>query len=115
MHGWGGGCAPSVCVCGAAARDAAAWPLCACVYARARAVRAGSSVCCHIHGFQPYFFAAMPPTFAPDDVEAFRKALNVRTHARSVAHLFASCARGLRTQQLRSFVAILPACPPAHA
>ncbi len=35
-------------------------------------------MCCHIHGFQPYFFAAMPPSFAPDDVEAFRKALNVR-------------------------------------
>jgi DNA polymerase delta subunit 1 len=40
-------------------------------------------VCCHIHGFQPYFYAAMPGNFAPDDVEAFRKALNVRARARA--------------------------------
>ena len=40
---------------------------------------AGNSVCCHIHGFQPYFYAAMPSNFAPDDVEAFRKVLNVRS------------------------------------
>ena len=39
----------------------------------------GNSVCCHIHGFQPYFYAAMPSNFAPDDVEAFRKVLNVRS------------------------------------
>jgi hypothetical protein len=46
---------------------------------------AGNSVCCHIHGFEPYFYAAMPGNFAPDDVEAFRKALNVRALAPSSA------------------------------
>ena len=48
-------------------------------------------MCCHIHGFQPYFYAAMPSNFAPDDVEAFRKVLNVRSFVcscvRSMAEL----------------------------
>lgn len=35
-------------------------------------------MCCHVHGFQPYFYASLPPNFTPDDVESFRKALNVR-------------------------------------
>ena len=39
---------------------------------------AGNSVCCHVHGFEPYFYAAMPQGFGPDDVDTFRKALNVR-------------------------------------
>lgn len=45
--------------------------------------RAGNSVCCHIYGFRPYFYAAMPSNFAPDDVEAFRKVLNVRRSVRA--------------------------------
>lgn len=38
----------------------------------------GNSICCHVHGFAPYFYCAIPPGFGPDDVDNFRKALNVR-------------------------------------
>ena len=36
-------------------------------------------MCCHVHGFQPYFYCALPPGLSPDDLESFRKALNDRT------------------------------------
>jgi len=39
----------------------------------------GNSVCVHVHGFQPYFYASLPPGLSPDDLESFRKALNDRT------------------------------------
>lgn len=39
---------------------------------------AGNSICCHVHGFAPYFYCAIPPGFGPDDLDNFRKALNAR-------------------------------------
>jgi len=36
----------------------------------------GNSICCHIHGFHPYFFIPAPTSFTQDHLPAFRKALN---------------------------------------
>ena len=32
----------------------------------------GCSVCLHVHGFLPYFFASAPPNFKEDDCGKFR-------------------------------------------
>ena len=38
--------------------------------------RQGNSVCAFVHGFEPYFYVALPRGgFSPDDVEAFRQSL----------------------------------------
>lgn len=36
----------------------------------------GNSACAHVHAFEPYFWAAAPPGFGPDDVESFKQMLN---------------------------------------
>ncbi|KAK4887632.1 hypothetical protein RN001_003903 [Aquatica leii] len=37
---------------------------------------AGNSVCCHIHGFSPYFYVLLPSDFTESDCHNFRKVLN---------------------------------------
>lgn len=32
----------------------------------------GNSVCCHIHGFSPYFFASIPNNFTEADCKPFK-------------------------------------------
>ncbi|KAK2726361.1 DNA polymerase delta catalytic subunit-like [Artemia franciscana] len=36
----------------------------------------GHSVCCHVHGFSPYFYIEAPSSFGPSDCASFKKALN---------------------------------------
>ena len=36
----------------------------------------GNSVCCFVHGFEPYFYAPAPPGFGPDDLPGFKSVLN---------------------------------------
>ena len=36
----------------------------------------GNSVCVHVHGFEPYFYAKVPESFRDDQCEGFRKNLN---------------------------------------
>lgn len=36
----------------------------------------GNSVCCHIHGFTPYFFVSLPDTFKETDCKPFKEKLN---------------------------------------
>lgn len=65
---------------------------------------AGNSVCCHVHGFVPYFYAAIPNGFGPDDVDNFRKALNDRTAeatgARQKQPLYVASVEVVRKQTL---------------
>lgn len=37
---------------------------------------AGNSVCCHVHGFSPYFYVSAPDNFTTQDCPKFREALN---------------------------------------
>ncbi len=37
--------------------------------------RQGNSVCAFVHGFEPYFYVELPYGFTPDDIDAFRRAL----------------------------------------
>lgn len=36
----------------------------------------GHSLCCHIHGFSPYFYASLPEKFKPSHCGEFKVALN---------------------------------------
>ena len=36
----------------------------------------GNSVCCHVHGFHPYFFVPAPEGFKPENLRDFRMVLN---------------------------------------
>ncbi|XP_014256451.1 DNA polymerase delta catalytic subunit isoform X2 [Cimex lectularius] len=36
----------------------------------------GNSVCCHVHGFTPYFYVYAPEGFGSENLDDFRKALN---------------------------------------
>ncbi|XP_022132709.1 DNA polymerase delta catalytic subunit [Momordica charantia] len=40
--------------------------------------REGHSVCCHVHGFEPYFYISCPPGMGPDDISLFHRTLEVR-------------------------------------
>ncbi|XP_068652015.1 DNA polymerase delta catalytic subunit-like isoform X2 [Aristolochia californica] len=40
--------------------------------------REGHSICCHVHGFEPYFFISCPPGMGPDDISSFHQVLEVR-------------------------------------
>ncbi|CAM8920329.1 unnamed protein product [Rhodiola kirilowii] len=38
----------------------------------------GHSVCCHVHGFEPYFYISSPPGMGPDDISRFHQILEGR-------------------------------------
>lgn len=38
----------------------------------------GHSVCCNVHGFEPYFYINCPPGMRPDDISGFHKILEGR-------------------------------------
>ncbi|XP_077213499.1 DNA polymerase delta catalytic subunit-like [Tasmannia lanceolata] len=40
--------------------------------------REGHSVCCHVHGFEPYFYISCPPGMGPDDISRFHQILEAR-------------------------------------
>ena len=41
----------------------------------------GHSVCAHVHGFEPYFYCAVPENFSEADCDAFRRRLNEEVSA----------------------------------
>ncbi|CAI9108744.1 OLC1v1008422C1 [Oldenlandia corymbosa var. corymbosa] len=40
--------------------------------------REGHSVCCHVHGFEPYFYVCCPLGMGPDDISRFHQTLEGR-------------------------------------
>ncbi|KAL0863005.1 hypothetical protein Bca101_042123 [Brassica carinata] len=40
--------------------------------------REGHSVCCFVHGFEPYFYISCPPGMGPDDISRFHQSLEGR-------------------------------------
>ncbi|CAK7354806.1 unnamed protein product [Dovyalis caffra] len=40
--------------------------------------REGHSVCCFVHGFEPYFYISCPPGMGPDDISHFHQILERR-------------------------------------
>lgn len=41
----------------------------------------GNSVCCHVHGFAPYFYVSAPPNFTEDHCKPFKVDNNLMTIA----------------------------------
>ncbi|KAI5672299.1 hypothetical protein M9H77_12663 [Catharanthus roseus] len=40
--------------------------------------REGHSICCHVHGFEPYFYVNCPQGMGPDDISRFHQILEAR-------------------------------------
>ncbi|KAM7256627.1 hypothetical protein ACFE04_012368 [Oxalis oulophora] len=40
----------------------------------------GHSVCCNVHGFEPYFYISCPQGMGPDDISNFHRLLEARMH-----------------------------------
>lgn len=47
----------------------------------------GNSVCCHVHGFSPYFFASAPSDFKASNCKPFK-----------VCHVFSLLTKCIKTQ-----------------
>jgi len=41
--------------------------------------REGHSICCKVHGFEPYFYIGCPSGMGPDDISRFHQTLEVCT------------------------------------
>ena len=48
----------------------------------------GHSVCCNVHGFEPYFYISCPPGMGPDDISHFHKILEVFNHTTFRAYIY---------------------------
>lgn len=49
----------------------------------------GHSVCCLVHGFEPYFYISCPPGMGPDDISRFQQTLEVFVFTTSLGYKIA--------------------------
>ncbi|XP_002983728.2 DNA polymerase delta catalytic subunit isoform X2 [Selaginella moellendorffii] len=82
----------------------------------------GNSVCCHIHGFEPYFYISCPDGWNPDDTSKFRHTLETRmreanrnsktpTFVPRVEMVQKRSLMYFQTQKARAFLKIVVALP----
>ncbi|XP_076949772.1 DNA polymerase delta catalytic subunit-like [Bidens hawaiensis] len=48
----------------------------------------GNSVCCNVHGFEPYFYISCPPGMGPDDISHFHQILEGRMREANKSNKF---------------------------
>ncbi|KAJ4960448.1 hypothetical protein NE237_020358 [Protea cynaroides] len=66
--------------------------------------REGHSVCCHVHGFEPYFFVSCPPGMGPDDISRFHQILEARMREANRNSKVPKCVLRIEMVQKRSIM-----------
>ncbi|XVF70581.1 hypothetical protein PTKIN_Ptkin11bG0173800 [Pterospermum kingtungense] len=64
----------------------------------------GHSVCCLVHGFEPYFYISCPPGMGPDDISRFHQTLEGRMKDMNKNSKVPKCVRRIELVQKRSIV-----------
>lgn len=64
----------------------------------------GHSVCCHVHGFEPYFYISCPPGMGPDDISHFHQILEARMKEVNRNSNVPKCVRRIEVVQRRSIM-----------
>ncbi|KAL2498566.1 DNA polymerase delta catalytic subunit [Abeliophyllum distichum] len=64
----------------------------------------GHSVCCHVHGFEPYFYINCPPGMGPDDISHFHQALEGRMREANRNNKVPKFVRSIELVQRRSIM-----------
>ncbi|XP_031279112.1 DNA polymerase delta catalytic subunit [Pistacia vera] len=66
--------------------------------------REGHSVCCNVHGFEPYFYISCPPGMGPDDISRFHKILEGRMREANKNNRVPQFVRRIEMVQKRSIM-----------
>ncbi|KAG5529015.1 hypothetical protein RHGRI_029623 [Rhododendron griersonianum] len=66
--------------------------------------REGHSVCCNVHGFEPYFYISCPPGMGPDDISNFHQILEGRMREMNRNNRVPKLVRRIEMVQKRSIM-----------
>ncbi|CAN8251712.1 unnamed protein product [Cochlearia groenlandica] len=66
--------------------------------------REGHSVCCYVHGFEPYLYIACPPGMGPDDISRFHQVLEGKMKESNKNANVPKCVRRIEMVQKRSIM-----------
>ncbi|XP_074567466.1 DNA polymerase delta catalytic subunit [Curcuma longa] len=66
--------------------------------------REGHSVCCHVHGFEPYFYIKCPMGMGPDDISRFHQTLEGRMRESNRSSNVARFIRRIELVQKKSIM-----------
>lgn len=66
--------------------------------------REGHSVCCNVHGFEPYFYICCPSGMGPDDIPHFQQALERKMKEYNRNSRISQCIRRIELVQKRSIM-----------
>ncbi|CAJ1974806.1 unnamed protein product [Sphenostylis stenocarpa] len=64
----------------------------------------GHSVCCNVHGFEPYFYVCCPPGMGPDDISHFHQTLEGRMREANRNNNVGKFVRRIEMVQKRSIM-----------
>ncbi|GMI85268.1 EMBRYO DEFECTIVE 2780, GIGANTEA SUPPRESSOR5 [Hibiscus trionum] len=64
----------------------------------------GHSVCCLVHGFEPYFYISCPPGMGPDDISHFHQTLEARMKEKNKNSKVPKFVRRIELVQKRSIM-----------
>ncbi|GFQ06146.1 DNA polymerase delta catalytic subunit, partial [Phtheirospermum japonicum] len=64
----------------------------------------GHSVCCLVHGFEPYFYISCPPGMGPDDISRFHQILDDKMREANRNTKVPKCIRRIELVQRRSIM-----------
>ncbi|GAB2287233.1 DNA polymerase delta catalytic subunit [Dionaea muscipula] len=66
--------------------------------------REGHSVCCHVHGFEPYFYISCPSWMGADDIPHFQQILERKMKESNRNNQVSQCIRRIELVQKRSIM-----------